>query len=113
MKNLSVAPNKNLIPISALLTFGIITMSNVQTKGELFNSREIIGFLAVFTMLSAGADLGIPIASGFALLVLVTIALSRGEAALAFVAKKTEKPKRKKDKGKTDSKGVGQNGSLV
>lgn len=100
--------NKNLIPISALLTMGTIVMSNIQDeeKDELISTRELVGFLVLFTMLSAGADLGIPIAGGFAVLVMITILLMRGDKAFEFLVGKTEKskmPKQKKKKPKKES----------
>lgn len=103
---------RNFIPISALLTFGIIVAANVQQKNELFDSREIIGLLVVYTMLSAATDLGgAPIASGFALLMLVTIAFARGELALKYISSKVQKPK--KPRAKPRAQEGKQNGSLV
>lgn len=89
---------KSLIPISALATFGTLTLANIQNNGELPGSREWLGFIIVFTVLSAGVDLGIPIAGGFAMLVMITVLLTRGPEALEFITGKIEPPKKGKRK---------------
>lgn len=89
--------NRSIIPVSALLTLGIISIANVKENDELFSNREIIGYLVVFTMISAAHDLGAPVANGFALMVLVAIALSRGETALEFINDKTQNVSNKRE----------------
>lgn len=84
---------KSAIPIAALLVFGTMTLADMETEGRLPNSREWLGFVIVFTMLSAGADLNIPIAGGMAMLVLTIVLLTRGPEALAFVLGKVKQPK--------------------
>lgn len=88
--------HKSAIPISALVVFGTITLADIQVNGRLPGSREWLGFVIVFTMLSAGADLGIPFAGGFAILVMITVLLTRGLEALKFVGRKVEQPKHKR-----------------
>jgi len=88
--------NKAAIPISALVTFGVITLGDIQANGRLPGTREWLGFVVVYTMLSAGSDLGIPVANGFAILVMITVLLTRGLEALQFVTGKIAKPKKKK-----------------
>lgn len=85
---------KSLIPISALIVFGTITLADIEKNGRLPGSREWLGFVIVFTMISAGADLGIPVAGGFAALVMVTVLLTRGLEALSFVSGKVAPPKK-------------------
>jgi hypothetical protein len=87
---------KGLIPIAALITAGTITLADIQGNGKLPGTREWLGFVIVFTMLSAGADLGIPFAGGFAILVMITVLLTRGLEALEFITGKVEKPKKQK-----------------
>lgn len=88
--------NKAIIPTSAILVFSTITLSNIQKDHRLMNSKEWLGFAIVFTMLSAGADLNIPIAPGMAMLVLVITLLTRGPEALSFMqVKLTQKQKAK------------------
>lgn len=89
---------KSIIPISALVTFGTLVLANVNENGELPGSREWLGFIIVFTVLSAGVDLGIPIAGGFAVLVMVTVLLTRGTEALEYITGKIEPPKKGKRK---------------
>jgi hypothetical protein len=90
---------KSIIPVSALISFGTITLADIQGNGRLPGTREILGFIIVYTMISAGADLGaVPIASGFAVLVMITILLTRGPEALEFILGKVSQPKRKKGK---------------
>lgn len=88
--------NKAIIPISALVVFGTITLGDIQSNGRLPGTREWLGFVVVFTMLSAGSDLGIPVAGGFALLVMITVLLTRGLEALQFITGKVKAPKKKK-----------------
>jgi hypothetical protein len=90
---------KSIIPISALVVFGTMTLANVQHNGRLPGSREWLGFVVVFTMISAGSDLGIPFAGGFAILVMITVLLTRGLEALEYVTGKVETPKRKRKRG--------------
>lgn len=87
---------KSIIPLSALMVFGTITLANINENGRLPGSREWLGFIVVFTALSAGVDMGIPIAGGFAVLVMVTVLLTRGPEALEFITGKVEAPKLKK-----------------
>lgn len=81
---------KSVIPISALIVFGTITLANIQNNGRLPGSREWLGFVIVYTMLSAGADLGLPIAGGFAILVMLTVLLTRGIEALKYLTGKVK-----------------------
>lgn len=92
---------KSAIPISALVVFGTITLADIQKNGRLPGTREWLGFVVVYTMLSAGADLGIPVASGFSILVMLTVLLTRGLEALEFVTGKVAKPKKKTKPGAT------------
>lgn len=87
---------KAVIPVSALVVFGTMTLANIQENQRLPGTREWLGFVVVFTILSAGADLGIPIAGGFAVLVMLTVLLTRGLEALEFITGKVAAPKRKR-----------------
>jgi hypothetical protein len=78
------------------MTFGVIVLADIQKEQRLPNSREWLGFVIVFTMLSAGSDLRIPLAYGMAVLVMVSVLLSRGPEALEFVLGKVTKAERKK-----------------
>src|SRR5215203_217573 len=90
---------KSTIPVSALVAFGTITLADVQHNGQLPGSREWLGFIVVFTMLAVGHDLGIPFAGGFAILVMITVLLTRGMEALKFVTGKVADPKKRKRGG--------------
>ena len=94
---------KAVIPTTALVTFGIIVLADVQEEHRLPTTREWLGFVIVFTLLSAGADLRIPVTYGLAMLVMVTVLLARGPAALNFVVDKVTEPEVKK-RGKTIGK---------
>ena len=96
---------KSVIPISALVTFGTLVLANVNENGELPGSREWLGFIIVFTILSVGVDLGIPIAGGFAVLVMVTVLLTRGTEALEFLTGKIEAPPKGRKRKKNASVG--------
>lgn len=87
---------KAVIPTTAIVTFGIIVLADIQKEERLPNSREWLGFVIVFTLLSAGADLRIPVTYGFAMLTLITVLLARGPEALNFVVDKVTQPKVKK-----------------
>lgn len=89
---------KAVIPTSALLTFGTMTLANLQKSGRLPGTREWLGFVVVFTMISAGSDFGLPFAGGFAILVMLTVLLTRGLEALEFVTGKITVPKNKAGK---------------
>lgn len=92
---------KSLIPISALIVFGTMTLADVQAKQRLPSTREWLGFVTVFTLTSAGADLGLPVAGGFAILVMITVFLTRGGEALLFLANNTAKEPKKEKSTKT------------
>jgi hypothetical protein len=49
----------------------------------------------VFTLISAAGDLGVPIAGGFAVLVMVTVFLTRGGEVLQFLSTNTKKEPKK------------------
>lgn len=85
---------KSAIPISALISFTTITLANIQNNDRLPGPREMLGFVVVYTILSAGADLNIPVAGGFAILVMITVLLTRGYEALQFVTGKIGTPKK-------------------
>ena len=70
-----------------------MTLADVQAKKRLPNTREWLGFVTVFTLTSAGADLGLPVAGGFAILVMITVFLTRGGEALLFIANNNAKSK--------------------
>lgn len=91
--------NKSFIPVSALIVAGTITLADVQGNGRLPGTREWLGFIVVYTILSAGADLGIPFAGGFAILVMLTVLLTRGLEAFEFVTGKVGNPKKRKTRG--------------
>jgi hypothetical protein len=86
---------KSVIPVSALISFGTIALADIQHNDKLPGTREILGFVIVYTMISAGADFGVPIAGPFAILVMLTILLTRGPEALKFLTGKVAAPKPK------------------
>lgn len=86
---------KSSIPVSALIVAGTITLADIQHNGKLPGSREWLGFVVVYTMLSAGADLGAPFAGGFAILIMITVLLTRGLEALQFITGKVAPVKTK------------------
>lgn len=87
---------KSAIPVSALIVFGTITLADIQHDGKLPGTREWLGFIVVYTMISAAADFGAPFAGGFAMLVMITVLLTRGLEALEFVTGKIAPPKKRK-----------------
>lgn len=89
---------KSVIPVSALVSFLTITLADLQHNDKLPGTREVLGFVIVYTMISAGADLGVPIAGGFAILVMLTVLLARGFEALQFLTGKVAAPKPKRKK---------------
>lgn len=89
---------RSIIPISALVSAGTITLADVQVNHRLPGSHEWLGFVIVFTLLSAGSDLGLPFAGGFALLVMITVLLTRGLEALKFLTGKVGKQKKTRSK---------------
>lgn len=92
--------SKSIIPISALVTFGTMSLANIQNNGRLPGTREWLGFVVVYGMLSIGSDLGLPFAGGFALLVMITVLLTRGLEALEFITGKVQPlPKGGRGKG--------------
>lgn len=93
---------KSLIPISAVLVLAVMTLADVQSKSRLPNTREWLGYTIVFTLTSAAADIGIPVAGGFAMLILITVFLTRGGEALQFVNTNVAKPKGAKTKPKAN-----------
>ncbi len=98
---------KSIIPISALISFGTITLADIQVNGRLPGTREWLGFVVVYTLLSAGADLDIPVAGGFAVLVMITVLLTRGLEAFKFITGKIQPPKTKKGGTRSTPSGVG------
>jgi hypothetical protein len=101
---------KSIIPVTALVTFGVMVLADqgeTQGKGtrkksigHLPTTKEWLGFIVVFTMLSAGADLGLDFAGGFAVLVMITMMLVRGPEALEFLTGKFQGKKLTKGKAK-------------
>lgn len=90
---------RSIIPISALVSAATITLADVQVNHKLPGTHEWLGYVIVFTLLSAGSDLGIPFAGGFALLVMITVLLTRGLEALKFLTGKVG-TKQKTNRGK-------------
>lgn len=84
---------KSVIPVSALISFATIALADIQHNDKLPGTREVLGFVIVYTMISAGADFGVPIAGPFAILVMLTVLLTRGPEALQFLTGKVAKPK--------------------
>lgn len=76
--------NKSLIPISALVVFGTITLAELEQDNDLPSTDQWLGFALAFFVLSALADLGLPIAGAMAVLAMVTVLLTRGDEALRF-----------------------------
>ena len=105
---------KALIPISALVTFGTMVLADQgesegkgrhkKSSSHLPTTREWLGFIVVFTLLSAGADLGFDPAGGMAVLVMITMLLVRGPEALQFLTGKFQQSKT--NRGVPKRKGV-------
>lgn len=76
--------NKKLIPISALVVFSTITLASLEENGELPGSEQWLGFAISYFILSAMSDLGLPVAGGLAVLIMITTLLVRGDSALKF-----------------------------
>lgn len=95
--------NKAIIPVSAAVVFAIMVLADIEEKGSMPSTKEWLGFTVAFTMISAASDLGIPAASGFALLAMVAMALNRGPEALGFINGKFTGKKAKKTTAKKHS----------
>lgn len=95
---------KSTIPISALVVAGTLVLASINDEGRndgnLPGPRQWLGYVVVFTMISAAADLGAPFAGGFAILVMITVLLTRGLEALQFVTGKITPPKKRKRGGR-------------
>lgn len=74
-----------LIAIAALISAGVITMSELERPGEMPTAGQWIGLGTAFTFMAALSDLGIPVGGGLALLFMVTVILLRGDRALAWL----------------------------
>lgn len=84
---------RNIVPFAALASATTITLAELDKHGRLPTVNQWVAWAIVFFLLSALADIGAPIANGFAALVVVGILAARGEEALSFATSKTE-PKR-------------------
>lgn len=85
--------SRRLIATSALLTFGIVSLAEVQRHDQLPGADQWLGFVVAFFLIAAADDLGASWAGGLALLLMVATLLSRGDDALAFAASRREAAK--------------------
>jgi hypothetical protein len=76
--------NKTLIPIAALVVFTTITFAELQANDRLPGTDQLLGFTLAFFMLSAMSDLGLPVAGGLAVLLMVSTLLVRGRESIDF-----------------------------
>lgn len=90
---------RKLIPVSALVTFGTIGLAELEEKGRLPDSRQWLGFVIAFLVVSAMADLGIPLGGGLAVLTMVAVLLARGDDALRFATGKVRRQRRPRRRG--------------
>ncbi len=98
--------SKSVIPVSALISFATIALADIQHNEKLPGTREVLGFVIVYTMISAGADFGVPVAGPFAILVMLTVLLTRGLEALQFLTGKVAAPKPKSKKKQPQSQSI-------
>lgn len=83
--------NRNLIPISALVTFGTITLASLQEEDRLPGTDQWLGFVIAYFVIAALGDLGVPLAGGLAVLTMVAVLLERGGAALGYAQRQTSR----------------------
>lgn len=88
---------KQLVGISILVSGTTISLAELQKNGSLPGVDQWIGLSLAYLVIGVAADLGMPIAGGFAVLTMVAVVLSRGDEALGFANTRlsTEQKKRK------------------
>ena len=93
---MSTSPQR-LLGVSLLVSAAVLTVAELEEAEELPEVRQYLGLGLAFFMLSAISDLGAEeIAGGIAMLVMVTVLLTRGEEALAFAQVKLTGARRRK-----------------
>lgn len=80
-----------LIVVSAVVSFTTIGLAELEVTGSLPDTRQWLGIMIAYLILSVLADFGLPIAGGFATLTMVAVLLSRGQDALAFTTGKVKR----------------------
>lgn len=88
--------NKRLIGVSVLVVAGTITLAEIQRHQRLPGADQWIGLALAYFVISVLADLKVPIAGGFAMLVMVAALLTRGDEALAFAMNTQDRERRKR-----------------
>lgn len=88
---------KQLVGVSLLVSGGTLSLAELQKNGSLPGVDQWLGLMLAYTVIGIGADLGFPLAGGFAMLTMVAIVLSRGDEALGFagIRLRGEQQKRK------------------
>lgn len=77
---------KRLLATSMLVSIVVLSLANIQRRDSLPSTDQFIGLAIAFFFLSATSDLGAEgLANGFALLLMITILLTRGDNALTYV----------------------------
>lgn len=105
--------NRNLIPISALITIGTITFASLEETGELPSTAQWLGFVVSYFVIAALGDLGVPLAGGLAVLTMVAVLLERGGFALRYItsregeAAKRSRRRRDSSRGRAPGRGPG------
>lgn len=92
---------QQLVAVSALVVAGVLTLAEVQRGGVFPSSDQLLGVAIVYTALGLMSDLNVPIAGPLALLIMVTVLLTRGDDALGFARDKVRKraPRRRRPRG--------------
>jgi hypothetical protein len=94
---------RKLIPLSAFVVAGTITLAEVHTNDRLPTINQWLGVAIAYLIMAIVADLGSDFGGAFAVLVMVTVLLTRGDEALAYATGKTGTAgKRKARKRKSD-----------
>lgn len=95
--------SNKLIPLSAFVVAGTITLAEIQTHHRLPTINQWLGIAIAFLLMSIIADLGSNLGGGLAVLVMLSVVLSRGDEALGYAQSKVRtkgtKGKRKPDSG--------------
>jgi hypothetical protein len=81
------------LAISFLLSYMILAGAELEKNDRLPSADQWLGLVAAFFILSAASDLGADWAGGLGLLLLVSIALAKGDDAFAFVGSRREAAK--------------------
>lgn len=86
-----------MIALSALITAGVLSLSEVQRGGGLPTTQQFAALSVAYLIMGASSDLGAPgLGSGLALLLMVSTLLIRGDDVLAYLGLKIPAKRRRR-----------------